>query len=580
MKNSGNFMNLSMLLKPRLNPKWWLQILSIMLLSTMSILSHAKQITVKTDRQTVEMGDVITLVIQADFQVNNSQLNLTKLKDQFDVLSQQQSNQVEIINGKYNSFTRWQIQILPKQLGKLVIPPFTINGVQSQAYPINVLKAQFTDSNRPYFLEAQVDKTQVYVQEQVIYTLRFYHKGSLINGNIRPPKFDDALVEQLKEQSVYGKTINKQQYTVYEWQYAFFPQSSGQIDIPGPSFTGMVQLRGGQKGIRAIAEPISLEVKPKLSNELKYWLPASSVELSQEWQNLPQTVQVGDSLRRVITVKFEGLKTSQLPEIKTPNGDNFKVYPDTSKKKQELSSNGVTSTVTLSQAIVPSAKGTLQIPDLTLTWLNTKTNKLETAVLKSKPIAIWASNASVPNVISGQQSDTQTKLNIKEAEKTEQQQAYQNYQHQNTVQWYWVAIAFVASTIWMITLLFLIKARAELKDLRSQIDSQQANTSTQNQQVLTFNKQWCDLPLNEFYKELLRQLHEDMQMGSVNEIDNPILKNAILQLESHLFAGEKLGFKTMQEICDNWAALINRKNKAQPQAKTSKKQELASLYNK
>lgn len=556
--------------------KMWFAVLFLISFST---LSYAKEITVKTDRQTVEMGDVISLVVQADFQVNNSQLNLDELKEKFDVLAQQQSNQVEIINGKYNSFTRWQIQILPKELGQVVIPSFEINGIKSKPYPIKVLKAQFTDSNRPYFLEAQVSKRQAYVQEQIIYTLRFYHKGSLINGNIRPPKFDDSLLEQLKEQSVYGKTINNQQYTVYEWQYAFFPQSSGTMNIPGPSFTGMVQLRGGQKGIRAMAEPIRIRVIPKVKDELKYWLPASSVSLTQDWQNLPQTVHVGDSLKRTITLKVDGLKTSQLPELKTESGSNFKVYPDTTNKKQELSENGVTSYITLTQAIVPTAEGTLQIPDLTLTWLNTNTNKLETTVLESKPIAIWASNSSIPNVINQNNDTTQDKLDNSAIEPNQTQNAmYNRYPAHDSVQWYWVAIAFVGLTLWLITLLFLLKTRGQLQDIQAKLKNE--NELNQNEKRdLAFNKKWCDLPLNEFYKELLRQLHDDMHIASVTEIDNPILRNAVLQLESHLFAGEKLGFKTMQEICDNWAALIKRQNNQQKKTKPKKEQQLASLYN-
>lgn len=542
-----------------------------------SCLSYAQKMTVQTDRQTVEMGDVITLMIEADFQSKTGQLSLKPLEDQFDILNQQQSNQVEIINGSYNAYTRWRVQLLPKQIGKLIIPPFELEGAKSDPYPITVLKAQYSDNNRPYFLEAKVDKNKAYVQEQVVYTLKFFHKGSLLSGNIRPPKFDDALVEQLKEQSVYGKTINGQQYTVYEWQYAFYPQSSGQLIIPGPSFTGMLQLRGGQKGVRAIAEPVSIEVLPKQAKEGIYWLPASSVKLSQKWVNLPQTVHVGDSIRRIITLEVEGLKVSQLPEIKSQNGPNYKIYPDTADQKQSVTSDGIKSTVTLSQAVVPSSKGTLQLEDITIHWWNTVSKKMESAVLKTAPLEIWPASSSIPKVV--QSSDGTDKIaNLNDT--VSDDSAKQGSSKMQTVASQpqpslWMVLALVMTLLWLITMAILYTLRRKLMTLENQSNS--TNQASETKEKLVFNKQWCDLPLNEFYRELLRQLRDDMHIEGVEHIPNEHLKQAVLQLESHLFGGQKLGYKTMQEICDNWAALISKQNQA-PSKPTKK--ELADLYNK
>ena len=364
-----------------------------------SALSVADSLKVETDRQNVEMGDIITLAIEADFQSKGSKLDLTLLEDQFDVISSQQSNQIEIVNGSYNSYTRWRLQILPKQVGKLMIPPFELNGVKSKPYPINVTAAQYADGQQPYFLEAKVDKQQIYVQEQVIYTLRFYHKGSLINGNIRPPKFENALVESLKEQSVFGKTIKGQQYTVYEWQYALFPQASGDFKIAGPSFTGLLNLRGKQKGVQSVAKDTVIKVLAAEKSPTPYWLPASSLTLSQEWKKLPNTIYVGDSLRRVITLQVEGLKTTQLPTITTQNGSTYKVYADEAVSNQTLSEKGVNSIKLISQAIVPTQEGTLTLPDETITWWNTEKSSFETATLKSQPLIIWPSSNVNQNTI-------------------------------------------------------------------------------------------------------------------------------------------------------------------------------------
>jgi len=559
--------------KKHLFSKLLITLLSISVLS-FSQLAIAAKLSVKTDRQVIEVGDILTLIIQADFQTRGSQLDLEILSDQFEVLNQQQSNQVEIINGNYKSFTRWRVQLLPKQAGKLVIPPFEFDGVKSKALPITVNQVKVDDRNRPYFLEASVDKQSVFVQEQVIYSLRFYHKGSLVNGNIRPPKFDDALSEQIKEQSVFGKTLNGKQYTVYEWKYAFYPQKSGTYKIPGPSFTGLLNLRATQKGVRAVAPPISVKVKPKQIKDGGLWLPASSVELSQKWPGMPQTVHVGDSLRRIITLKVEGLKSSQLPEIVTENGANYKVYSDDNRVEQMVTAEGVTSVLTVSQAILPTTEGSVQIPDLTVKWWNTKTNKPEVATLKTPPISIWPSNVAIPPVI---QQKTETnrldKLPSTDTETTKpsaQTPTMQSFSDAGT----WLVVISLLAVMWLITFILLIRANRKLKVINEQIN-EIATAELDEGEKLTFSKSMCDLPLNEFYKELLRQLHNDFKIKSVDDIPNNALKGAIYQLESHLFGNSKLGYKTMQEICDNWAGLIQRQNEI---ALENKIADLESLY--
>lgn len=543
-----------------------------------SQLALANTVSVQTDRQNVEMGDIITLSIKTDFQAKGSALDLTGLKQNFAVLNQQQSNQIQIINGKYSSFTEWQIQILPKEIGNLTIPPIAIDGIKSKPYSITVKKAEYLDGNAPYFLEAEANKKQVHVQEQLIYTLRFYNKGSLINGNIRPPEFKNSLKESLKEQSVYGKTINGQQYTVYEWQYAVFPQSSGQLTINGPTFTGLIQLRGKDKGVQAAAKSTVVNVLPAEKSNAPYWLPAEDVTLTQKWENTPKTIQVGDSLRRIITLTVKGLKASQLPNITSQGDDNFKVYADEAKSSQTLSDKGVQSIKIISQAIVPTKAGTIHLPDKTITWWNTATKKFETAVLKSKPITVWPADGNQNQAIPATtdfSNNAKTPLKPNHSTKPYQAKANQTTGGLDEIfsipAWVWPIIIAVILSILLLTLIVLMRTRKQLKELQNR-PATAINTQT-NAHPKTFNNKWCDMPLPEFYKELLRQLHDEFNIKSVDSINNAHLRTAIFDLEAHLFANKDLPYKTIETICDNWASMVTQTN-----ATILKKGELNSLY--
>jgi len=102
----------------------------------------------------------------------------------------------------------------------------------------------------------------VYLQEEVLYSLKFYFLGAF-QGNIRPPIFENSLTVMLKEQDIYGKQINGKNYTVYEWQYAVYPQQSGSFVIKGPIISGIQQLMNRQKGIQEMAETQTLTILPE-----------------------------------------------------------------------------------------------------------------------------------------------------------------------------------------------------------------------------------------------------------------------------------------------------------------------------
>ncbi|MBD3777621.1 MAG: BatD family protein, partial [Thiotrichales bacterium] len=107
--------------------KWLLTALTLLLSQTL----WANSVTVQTDRQQVEMGDIVTLTIDADFQSRLGQPDLSALQDQFELLGSQRSSNIQIVNGDFQTSTRWLVQLLPKQAGELMIPPIDIDGVKS-----------------------------------------------------------------------------------------------------------------------------------------------------------------------------------------------------------------------------------------------------------------------------------------------------------------------------------------------------------------------------------------------------------------------------------------------------------------
>lgn len=554
------------------------------LLLTTPLLVWAQTLTVLTDRQTVELGDVISLTIETDFQTGGKQLDLTVLEDQFEVLGKQQSNNIQYINGSFSSRTRWQIQMVAKHVGELIIPPLQIENAKSQPVTITVLpvKKASKDDLGPYFLESSLSKQQVRVQEEAVYTLRLYFLGS-VSGNIRPPQFGQALSEPLKEQSVYGKKLNGQNYTVYEWVYALYPQQSGQLEIPGAQFSGLIQYQGRQKGVSEIAETQTLTVLPEAaefkSQSKNPWLPASDLQLKEQWISSLDEVRVGDSLTRTLTLKAVGLKASQLPALTTANGTGFKVYADQPVTDQAIVKSGLQSQIQVKQAIIPTQEGQLILPEQTITWWNTKTKKVEITTVPARSIKVLPALAGQMPLINNGQVLNPGALENQQAESLSADQQI-NSMVSREAKSLWQTISLVMTLIWVSTLLLWRRKhrqmQAKITTLQPQdlqpTESHQACSATKLCQL--DHQGALKLSPKQFYNTLRLQLAEAHKIEQFEALKYPELQTAIDQLEAHLFNQAPLHPDTLSEICrllDHWSTKPS-------QAKHTPTSKLNSLY--
>ncbi|MCF6345282.1 MAG: BatD family protein [Thiomicrorhabdus sp.] len=553
----------------RYKPYW----LMLMILMMLPILGFTKTLTVSADRQTIEMGDIITLSIQADFQTLGSQLDLDSLKDQFELLGRQQNNQISMINGQFSSNTQWQITLLAKQIGELIVPPLRIEGVESKPYKIKVLPEQKKSASARgnYFSETSLSKAQVYLQEEVLYSLKFYFLGAF-QGNIRPPIFENSLTVMLKEQDIYGKQINGKNYTVYEWQYAVYPQQSGSFVIKGPIISGIQQLMNRQKGIQEMAEIQTLTILPEPTQLKKHpndpWLPAKSLRLSEIQEKHPTPLRVGDSLTRTLILEVTGLRASQIPLLSVENKTGFKVYDEQPVTQESQLNNGVHSQQKLKQTIIFTQSGKVTLPEQRIDWFNTQTETMETATLKGHTFTVLpALNASPSNPATPKPStsEQESPYNLATPSTTH------NVSPETSL--LWPVISTLLSLAWLAT---LILWRRQVKQLKNQ---PQPATQKAKKSEPTAPKQHtlCDpksnLTPHAFYTELRRVLQQEHQIQSFSELSDNTLKHAINQLEKHLFYQETLADNTLESICEGLKKLTE---KISPPP--SHKGKLASLY--
>ena len=367
--------------------------------------AQAAGLVASVDRSRLNSGETVELTLESNDVTQFGKPDLTALEPLFDVRGTRQVNQLTTINGDNRATTRWIITLLPRQNGSVVIPPLQLGDVQSQPITLQVVESETQDSKNklaPVFIDASLDQSSVYVQAQAILTLRIYHSVSLYDdSSLTPLQIPDARIEQLGESRTYEKDINGLRHGVIELRYAIYPQHSGQLIIPAQIFSATLvdaqpaqdvesQLPKSGKLMRvsSAALPLTVKAKPASYPADVPWLPARSLSLSESWNPEPDHAQVGDSLTRSLTLKAEGLASSQLPPLPATDVNGLRRYPDQPVLVNQNSERGLIGSREDREALVPVRNGDVELPAVEVVWWNTFEDHLEHTSLPARTLQV------------------------------------------------------------------------------------------------------------------------------------------------------------------------------------------------
>lgn len=388
------------------------------------------------------LGEPLLLSIESDDTSGSTQPDLAPLENDFRILGTGTSTQINIINGQRSDKMLWQIQLAPKHSGTLRIPALTVGREATDPMTVTVKdsaspRAQAAGSH--VFLQAEVDPavTRPYVQQLIPYTVRLYYDRSLRQGSLEPPQLDNAVLEQIGEDRQYETSRDGRRLQVVERHYALFPQNSGHLTIPPMRFEGQV-LDGSSRTrhpgasdtlmqrllantpfandpffrdnmfsddafgglfssavpVRAQGPAVSIEVRPRPAGSRGAWLPATQVTLHDDWAEHPPELRVGEPVTRTITIRAEGLSGAQIPALDMSAPANARLYPEPPVSETRTENGRLVGISTQKLTYIPTAEGSLELPELQLPWWNTTQDRATTATLPAWRLLVAA--GSVP----------------------------------------------------------------------------------------------------------------------------------------------------------------------------------------
>lgn len=385
--------------------------LPLVLLLPLAFPVQAEGLHAQVDRTRLSLGETLELTLETDDATVFGKPDFAPLETLFVVSPPRQINRLDSVGGLPRAVTRWTLTLQPRQAGQLTIPPLALGERYSEPIGLDVSEgnAPSTAAQAPVFVEASLDHDEVYVQAQVLLTLRIHHSVSLYDdSNLSPLQMADAHVERLGEPRTYEKTLNGVRHGVIEVRYALYPQRSGVLTLPSQTFsaTSVAQSDGALSGARpgralqAQSPPLTLRVRPRPASYPADapWLPATAVTLEETWNPAPEQARAGESLTRTRRLKAEGLSAAQLPPLPDTEAAGLRVYPDQPTQHSATTVTGVTGLREQREALVPDQPGTLALPPVEVVWWNTREDRLERAALPARRLAVAENPALLESV--------------------------------------------------------------------------------------------------------------------------------------------------------------------------------------
>jgi len=360
-------------------------------------------VVASVDRQAVELNESFTLKITVDTSID-VEPDVSALEEDFFVGNRSQLSNTTIVNGQISRSRTWTYVLMAKEAGRQVIPPVSVAGEKSDPVPINVRPVSNTaPGEADIFITAEADRDETWVQAQVLYRLKVYRAVATRQPRLSEPEISgvEVLAEIAGDERSYDALLNGKAYNVVERVYALFPQESGTLEIAPVRFEARV-LRDGRITGRKVfrSDPVSVDVRPippaPASHPGAAWLPAKSVELSEEWSREPEELPAGEPITRHVTVSALGQLATQIPVVEPAQTDALKLYPDKPELNVTAVAEGVRAERSEQYAMIGVDPGTIELPPVELPWFDVEAEEWKVATLPARSLSILPSADALP----------------------------------------------------------------------------------------------------------------------------------------------------------------------------------------
>ncbi len=356
-----------------------------------SVVAQGAELEASVDRTTVRQNESFNYVLRLSG--DGGEPSFDEFNACCEILSRHHSTRVQILNGDYQRVNDWQLVLMARDPGPMIIPPVRVGNLTSNPVTMMILAATDAEAAGDVFLEVVTEPQHPYVQAETVYTLRL-HIGVDVRGQrLSEPSVagGEAIIERLGEDRRFQTQRGDRSYTVIERRYSIFPQQTGNLTIEPLIFEAQVVAAGTRSNIqRYRSDAIELMVKPveapPLSHPDAVWLPARQLSLQDEWSSDASTA--GIPITRQLVIRADGLLDTQVPAVALGDTDGVRQYTDQPELSNWVTEEGIQGRRTENIAVIAGKAGDFSLPAIEVPWFDVTQGVWQIARVPAKRLSV------------------------------------------------------------------------------------------------------------------------------------------------------------------------------------------------
>jgi len=366
-------------------------------------------VALKLDRTEAAMADSIRMSVTVSGTRDSDAQPVVQGLNDFYVSTGGTASRVQIINGKVDASVDHTYYLQPRKTGTFQIGPATV-ALQGKTYTSNTIGLKVTQTSQatgvekgPIFLDARLSAPKVYVEGQVVYTLKLYRRTRVSDLSLELPQAEGLVIKKLGESTEYQSLYNGSTYQVLEIRYAVIPSREGDFAIQparmsmnvfqptdrtrrdpfeDPFFQDPFFSFSRGRPVPLASEPVELQVLPLPLQGRPAGFSGLVGAFQIESHLEPSEIKAGGSATLTVHLTGRG-NVSRIPDLEMPSLPNTKVYADQPVLEITPDENGLAGSKTMKWALVPEKEGQYEIPPLAVSFFDTGAE--EYMVVKTAP---------------------------------------------------------------------------------------------------------------------------------------------------------------------------------------------------
>lgn len=375
--------------------------------------AYSQDITVAADvtPKIIGLNETATLrvTVSANQQLGNIGPPKITALPEFNVSYGGASSQYNLTGNQISVSVTWTYVLRPKKVGQFMVSSiqishgnktYTADPISIKVLPKSEKPSQsestqntFTDafSSSTHKVEAAVDNSRPYVNEQIIYTFRYLYTDripSFTTPKYTPPSLRQFWTTELERKRARRQAIDGTLYWIEEIRVGLFPITAGKITIEPAKLSLPLTARRGrpQSSSRVlITNPVEVNVRP-LPQEGKPKNFAGTVgQYRIHVQADRGTIEAGDGFTLRVQVAGTGnIKTVPAPTILVL--PNMAIYDPQITDAIGVVDSKVQGSRTYEYVIIPSKEGHWTVPAIDYPYFNPQAENYQIA--RTVPITI------------------------------------------------------------------------------------------------------------------------------------------------------------------------------------------------